>query len=56
MTARGGDQVRPADRQYLPVPVTVDAFGHEGSMEGGMEAAFIPGAFRFCLRCGVSYE
>ena len=52
----GGDQVRPTDRQYLPVPVTVDAFGHEGLMEGGTEAAFIPGAFRFCLRCGVSYE
>ena len=52
----GEDQVRPAARQYLPVPVTVDAFGHEGPMEGGIEAAFIPGAFRFCLRCGVSYE
>ena len=25
-------------------------------MEGGIEAAFIPGAFRFCLRCGISYE
>ena len=51
-----GDQIRPTARQYLPVPVTVDAFGHEGPAEGGTEAAFIPGAFRFCLRCGVSYE
>ena len=50
------DQIRPTARQYLPVPVTVDAYGHEGSREGGIEAAFIPGAFRFCLRCGVSYE
>ena len=55
-TAPAGDQVRPTARQYLPVPVTVDAFGHEGPAEGGIEAAFIPGAFRFCLRCGVSYE
>ena len=23
---------------------------------GRLEAAFIPGPFRFCLRCGVSYE
>ncbi len=52
----GADQIRPTARQYLPVPVTVDAFGHEGPAEGGTEAAFIPGAFRFCLRCGVSYE
>ena len=52
----GQDQVRPPSREYLPVPVTVDAFGHEGPAEGGIEAAFIPGAFRFCLRCGVSYE
>ena len=55
-TAPASDQVRPTARQYLPVPVTVDAFGHEGPAEGGIEAAFIPGAFRFCLRCGVSYE
>jgi ATP-dependent helicase YprA (DUF1998 family) len=52
----GQDQVRPASREHLPVPVTVDAFGHEGPVEGGIEAAFIPGAFRFCLRCGISYE
>jgi hypothetical protein len=50
------DQIRPTSRQYLPVPVTVDAYGQEGSGEDGIEAAFIPGAFRFCLRCGVSYE
>ena len=50
------DQIRPTARQHLPVPVTVDAYGQEGSGEDGIEAAFIPGAFRFCLRCGVSYE
>ena len=52
----GQDVVRPTARKYLPVPVTVDAFGRERPAEGGIEAAFIPGPFRFCLRCGVSYE
>ena len=52
----GQDRVRPTARKYLPVPVTVDAYGigHPGA--GGVEAAFIPAPFRFCLRCGVTYE
>ena len=49
---------RPADAPASTsrMPVTVDVFGHERPAGGGIEAAFIPGPFRFCLRCGVSYE
>ena len=48
------DVIRPTASKYVPIPVTVDVYGHEG--QGALEAAFIPGPFRFCLRCGVSYE
>ena len=48
------DVIRPTASKYVPIPVTVDVDGHEG--QGALEAAFIPGPFRFCLRCGVSYE
>ena len=36
--------------------MTVDVYGRERPATGGIEAAFIPAPFRFCLRCGVSYE
>jgi tRNA A-37 threonylcarbamoyl transferase component Bud32/very-short-patch-repair endonuclease len=52
----GEDVVKPAARKYLPEPVTVDVYGQEGPGADGIEAAFIPAPFRFCLRCGVSYE
>ena len=52
----GQDVVRPTARKYLPDPVTVDVAGRERPASGGIEAAFLPGPFRFCLRCGVSYE
>ena len=52
----GQDVVRPTARKYLPDPVTVDVAGRETPATGGIEAAFLPGPFRFCLRCGVSYE
>jgi hypothetical protein len=52
----GQDMVRPTARKYLPDPVTVDVAGRERPASGGIEAAFLPGPFRFCLRCGVSYE
>ena len=35
---------------------TVDAAGRERPATGGIEAAFIPAPFLFCLRCGVTYE
>jgi hypothetical protein len=53
---RTGDAIRPTARKYLPDPVTVDIYGHECPDTNGIEAAFIPAPFRFCLRCGVSYE
>ena len=52
----GQDVVRPTARKYLPEPVTIDVTGRETPATGGIEAAFLPGPFRFCLRCGVSYE
>lgn len=51
----GADVVKPGSRKYLPRPVTVDPFGHERPDADGVEAAFLPGRFRFCLRCGVTY-
>ena len=52
----GEDVVKATARKYLPEPVTVDVYGQEGPDANGTEAAFIPAPFRFCLRCGVSYE
>ncbi len=52
----GEDVIRPTARRYLPQPVTVDVYGQERPAVGGVEAAFIPAPFRFCLSCGVSYE
>lgn len=52
----GQEIIKPSSRKYLPEPVTVDAFGTEHPAADGIEAAFIPGPFRFCLRCGVGYE
>ncbi|MGH3635267.1 MAG: DEAD/DEAH box helicase, partial [Mycobacterium sp.] len=42
-------------RPYLPRRVRVDVGGNEVT-SGGIEAAFAPAPFRFCLRCKVSYE
>jgi ATP-dependent helicase YprA (DUF1998 family) len=42
-------------RPYLPRRVRVDVGGNE-VIAGGVEAAFVPAPFRFCLRCKVSYE
>ncbi|WP_059015767.1 DEAD/DEAH box helicase [Mycobacterium sp. M26] len=42
-------------RPYLPRRVKVGVGGEEVT-SGGIEAAFVPAPFRFCLRCKVSYE
>jgi superfamily II DNA/RNA helicase/ribosomal protein L37AE/L43A len=42
-------------RPYLPRRVRVDTGGVEVTT-GGIDAAFVPAPFRFCLRCKVSYE
>jgi superfamily II DNA/RNA helicase len=41
-------------RKYRPVPVRLDPAGDLDAE--GMPAYFIPGGFRFCLCCGVSYD
>src|SRR5262249_50811407 len=52
----GPGVIRASLQKNLPEPVTVDVFGHERPDAGGIEAAFIPAPFRFCLSCGVAYE
>jgi hypothetical protein len=42
-------------RKYLPRRIRVDVSGRETATEG-IQAAFVPSPFRFCLRCRVSYE
>ncbi len=58
-----GQQVIQARRRDIPARYQVwpDGTGvaHRpgvGPPESGITAAWIPGKFRFCLRCGVSYE
>ena len=48
-------QVADRRRQYLPRRVRVDVGGNEVTSDG-IDAAFVPAPFRFCLRCKVSYE
>ncbi|WP_199859964.1 protein kinase domain-containing protein, partial [Thermobifida halotolerans] len=50
----GQERVRNAYRDRAPRRVTVDVRGVEGG--DGVDAAFIPAPFLFCLHCGVSYE
>lgn len=42
-------------RPYLPRRVKIDVGGVEVT-GGGVDAAFVPAPFRFCLRCKISYE
>jgi superfamily II DNA/RNA helicase len=42
-------------RPYLPRRIRVGTNGAEVT-SGGIQAAFVPAPFRFCLRCKVSYE
>lgn len=48
-------QVVERRRPYLPRRVRVDVGGNEVTSDG-IDAAFVPAPFRFCLRCKVSYE
>lgn len=48
-------KLKPNRDQYRPRRVRVLPDGTQTNA-GGVEAAFIPGKFRFCLRCGVAYE
>ena len=46
----GGETLKQSSRRHVPVAVTVDAYGMESPPRDGLEAAFIPGRFRFCLQ------
>ena len=50
----GFARLKPSYRKYRPIRVSI---GADGRYSGdGVCFWFIPGAFRFCLRCGVSYD
>ncbi|WP_278314780.1 DEAD/DEAH box helicase [Lolliginicoccus levis] len=48
-------RVKPSMAKHKPRRVRVGTDGEE-IQSGGLEAAYIPAPFRFCLRCGVAYE
>ena len=50
----GFARLKPYYRKFRPIFVSIDT---EGRVSGsGTQFWFIPGTFRFCLRCGVSYD
>lgn len=49
-----GGNLRPERKRDLPQPIRVAPDGSES--ESGVDAWFLAAPFRFCLRCGVSYE
>ncbi|MEU4626840.1 DEAD/DEAH box helicase [Actinoplanes sp. NPDC023801] len=57
-----GHAIVPARRRDVPVRYraatdgTAELADTAGDSADGVIAAWMPGAFRFCLRCGVSYE
>lgn len=53
--ADGEWRVKSAQRKFVPQPVNLQSDGVIAG-QGGLEAWFIPGAFRFCLACGVSHS
>lgn len=50
----GAARLKPNYRRYRPLTVQVDPSGHVAAE--GLPAWFIPGSFRFCLNCGISYD
>ncbi len=50
---RGDRRIRPARRDDVPRPVRVGPDARYS--DAGVDAAFLPAPFRFCLHCGVSY-
>ncbi len=50
----GDVRVRPPQRKYLPQTEYINPLGHIDGQ--GLPVQFIPGKFRFCLCCGVSYN
>jgi ATP-dependent helicase YprA (DUF1998 family)/rubrerythrin len=52
----GDAALAPSVDKYLPKILYVDATGAETAPGEGLRVAYLPGRFRFCLRCRVSYE
>lgn len=50
---QGEPQLKSNYKKYKPSPIQVSTRGEAGS---GMSAWWVPGNFRFCLHCGVSYD
>ncbi len=46
--------VRKSQRENLPHSINVDTLGVIS--KDGIQAAFLPAPFRFCLNCGVTYD
>lgn len=63
-SGQSGNPIVPARRGDVPRRVLVSPAGDfvpsdvagAGDARGRVVAAFVPGAFRFCLHCGVTYE
>ncbi|MFE3769597.1 protein kinase [Streptomyces sp. NPDC059122] len=51
---KGQETVKKSHRDRVPRAVAVDPRGYE--TPDGLQAAFIPSPFLFCLHCGVAYE
>ncbi len=51
---KGGIQIKPSQRKYLPETVRLNTSGAESDQ--GSPVQFLSGKFRFCLHCGVSYN
>ncbi|CAN5551948.1 DEAD/DEAH box helicase [soil metagenome] len=49
-------EIDPAKAKWLPEVVSVATDGYLASPGEGLTAAYLASPFRFCLRCGVSYE
>lgn len=52
--ADGEWRLKPAQKKYQPQAVKVRSDGVLAT-DGGLQAWFIPGSFRFCLSCGVTH-
>jgi ATP-dependent helicase YprA (DUF1998 family) len=50
----GRPRLKSSMRKHVPVSTTVDSAGN--SSADGTHFWFIPGAFRLCLNCGISYD
>jgi len=51
---KGGIQIKQSQRKYLPELFHLDTSGAQS--DEGNTVQFLPGKFRFCLHCGVSYN